>query len=92
MFLPWFAPEDLGSWEDRGLSAATAAGPQSYSFHDFHRRIVAVEPPGLPLAKGPFRTIAEAIHRYDIFPQSLGRGVLRRPVQIGDVVMKVNRR
>ncbi len=86
MFLPWFAHEDLGTWEARPVSAATAAGPQRYSFHDLHRRIVAVEMPGSPLPDGPFRTIAEAIRRYDIFPPRLGRGVLRRPVQVGDVV------
>lgn len=86
MFLPWFAQEDLTAWESRTVSAATAAGPQSYSYHDLHRRIVAVEPPGPPLADGPFRSLAEAIRNYDIFPSRLGRGVLRRPVQVGDVV------
>ncbi|MBX3166085.1 MAG: DUF1990 family protein [Candidatus Eremiobacteraeota bacterium] len=86
MFLPWFAQEDLSAWEARPVSAATAAGPQSYSFHDVHRRIVAVEPPGPPRSEGPFRILAEAIRNYDIFPRRLGRGVLRRPVQVGDVV------
>lgn len=86
MFLPWLAKEDLAAWEARPVSAATAAGPQSYSFHDTHRRIVAVEPPGAPLPAGPFARVAEAIRNYDIFPARLGRGVLRRPVQLGDVV------
>lgn len=86
MFLPWFAQHDLSAWEARPVAAATVAGPQSYSYHDLHRRIVAVEPPGLPLRDGPFRTVAQAIRNYDIFPRRLGCGVLRRPVQVGDVV------
>lgn len=86
MFLPWFAQEDLSAWESRPVSPATAAGPKSYSYHDLHRRIVAVEPPGAPLLDGPFQTIAQAIARYDIFPPRLGRGVARRPVRVGDVV------
>lgn len=86
MFLPWFLPEDLSTWESRPVARATAAGPQSYSYHDLHRRIVAVEPPGPPLLEGPFHTIADAIRRYDIFPPRLGRGVARRPVRPGDVV------
>ncbi|MFN8609339.1 MAG: DUF1990 family protein [Vulcanimicrobiota bacterium] len=86
LFLPWFLKENLHSWEGRPISPATAAGPQSYSFHDHHRRIVAVEPPGPPLSHGPFQRLARAIRNYDIFPARLGRGVVRRPVQVGDVV------
>lgn len=86
MFLPWFLKENLAAWEGRPVCPATAAGPQSYSFHDHHRRIVAVERPGPPLANGPFQRLADAIRTYDIFPPRLGRAVLRRPVQVGDVV------
>lgn len=86
MFLPWFLKENLAAWEGRPISPATAAGPQNYSFHDHHRRIVAVESPGLPVPGGPFERLADAIRNYNIFPARLGRGVLRGPVQVGDAV------
>lgn len=86
MFLPWFAQEDLAEWESRPVSSSTLAGPQPYSYHDIHRRIVAVEPPGAPVPNGPFRILAKAIRNYNVFPPRLGRGVLRRPVQVGDAV------
>lgn len=86
MFLAWFVAEDLTTWERRPLAPGTLAGPQDYSFRDLHRRIVAVESPGRALSDGPFALLAEAIRRYDIFPPRLGRGVVRRPVQVGDVV------
>lgn len=86
MFLPWFVADDLASWEGRPVAPATLAGPQRDSYHDRHRRIVAVEPPGAALPDGAFARAAEAIRSYHIFPPRLGRGVIRRPVQVGDVV------
>ncbi|MBS2034685.1 DUF1990 family protein [bacterium] len=86
MFLPWFVKENLADWESRPVNQATLAGPRSYSFHDHHRRIVAVEPAGAPTAEGAFQRLARAIRSYDIFPRRLGRGVLRRPVEVGDSV------
>jgi hypothetical protein len=85
ILLPFFRHE-LSRWERRPLHPGTVLGPTAHSYYDLHRRIVAVEPPGPPLADGPFRRAATAIARYDVFPPTLGCGELRRPVQVNDVV------
>lgn len=84
--LPAFLPHQLSRWEQRPLHPGTVLGPTPHSYYDLHRRIVAVEPPGPPIADGPFRRAAAAIARYDVFPPTLGRGELRRDVQVNDVV------
>jgi hypothetical protein len=49
--------------------------------------VVAVEAPGPPEASGPYRELARAILRYQIFPPRLVTGILRRmPVEPGDTV------
>lgn len=68
------------------MARRTLAGPTPHSNHDHHRRIVGVEPPGAALLDGPFARVAAAIRRYDVFPPGLGRGRLRRPVEVGDTV------
>ena len=84
--LAWFMRENLTGWDRRPIAPGTLAGPTPNSFHDAHRRIVAVEPPGPALADGPFRRAARAIRDYDIFPSDIGRGKIKRPVEVGDVV------
>src|SRR5205823_14800753 len=62
-------------------------GPGSRDNRDTYERIVATEPPGEPEADGPFRRVADAILRYDIFPGWLVAGLLRRtPLQFGDTI------
>jgi len=52
-----------------------------------YERVVATEPPGPPVGSGPHRRVAAAILAYDIFPPSVGRGVIARsPVEVGDTV------
>jgi hypothetical protein len=60
------------------------AGPNPDDHRDGYRRVVAIEPPGAPQPNGPFRRLAEAIKRYDIFPPSLVRPLLRGPLNVGD--------
>lgn len=79
-------PARLERWSGRHLHPGTVAGPDSRAHHDRHRRIVAVEPCGPPLADGPFERAAHAILRYQVFPPHIGEGVLRGPVQVGDTV------
>jgi uncharacterized protein (UPF0548 family) len=62
-------------------------GPGPHDNRDAYQRVVATEASGEPEAGGPFRCVANAILRYDIFPDWLVTGVLRRvPVEIGDTV------
>jgi uncharacterized protein (UPF0548 family) len=84
--LLWFMGENPSRWEVRPVARGTRAGPTAFSFHDAHRRIVAVEPPGPALADGPFQRAARAIRHYDIFPPDVGRGCRPQPVQVGDSV------
>jgi hypothetical protein len=78
---------DLSAWERRGFAPAVLAGPRPSDKHDRHAAEVGVEPPGEPLAEGPFRRVATAISEYRIFPPRLAERVLRRtPVQVGDTL------
>ena len=77
----------LARWESRPFWPAAERGPDDRCLRDRFRRDVGREPPGAPLADGPFRRAAEAILRYEVFPPSLIRPVLRRsPVDVGDTV------
>lgn len=76
----------LAPWQDRPLHRELAAGPQAGSHFDHHRRMVAWEEPGPARTDGPFALLADAIRRYDIFPEWIGSAVLARPVQPGDAV------
>jgi len=78
---------DLARWEGRPFWPAIAAGPRRGDARDCFRRDVATEPPGPPVAGGPFERVAAAILRYDVFPPAMVDGVLRRaPVEAGDTV------
>ncbi len=62
-------------------------GPRPRDNRDAYQRVLATEPPGEPKPNGAFRRVAAAILRYDIFPNWLVSGVLRRaPVETGDTV------
>ena len=78
---------DLAYWGQRPFTTDVEAGPRPRDHRDNHERIVGTEAPGLPLANGMARRLADAILRFDVFPPSLLAGVVRRtPVEIGDTV------
>jgi hypothetical protein len=77
----------LELWESRESSADVEQGPRPRDNRDTYQREVAIETPGEPTINGPFRRLADAILRYDIFPLSFVTPLLRRaPVQVGDSV------
>ena len=86
MFLLPFQSAQLEVWESRLLARGAAAAPPPNAYHDRHERIVAVEAPGEPENDGPFVRVARSISGYEIFPLTLGKPVVRRPVQLGDTV------
>jgi hypothetical protein len=77
----------LERWEGRPFSRGAEQGPREGDARDCHERVVTREEPGPPAADGPYRRLAEAILRYDIFPPSLVEPVRGRvPVEVGDTV------
>jgi len=77
----------LETWACRGFSPTVELGPGARDHQDAYERVVATELPGPPIADGPHRRAAVAILGYDIFPPSVGRGVIaRNPVEVGDTV------
>lgn len=77
----------LTRWEARPFWPAIAEGPSAGDARDRFRREVATEAPGPPEPHGPFRRVAEAILRYDVFPPAVIRPVLRRsPLEVGHTV------
>jgi uncharacterized protein (UPF0548 family) len=84
---PRGARRRLARWEERPFWPEAERGPDDRCRRDRFRREVGREAPGAPAADGPFRRAAEAILRYQVFPPSLIRPVLRRsPVEVGDTV------
>lgn len=82
-----FAEPRLEGWLQRPPSPGVLEGPRAGDARDEYRAEVAREPPGPPVAGGPFSRVAEAICGYRIFEPRRIRGVLaRRPVEVGDVV------
>ena len=78
---------NLAEWEIRPFAGGEDAGPQSNDRRAALERIIAEESPGPPEKYGPFRRVAEAIRRYDIFPHRLVTGIKRRqPIEVGDTV------
>jgi uncharacterized protein (UPF0548 family) len=78
---------DPAAWENRPFSPGVLDGPRASDNIDRHSLQIAFEPPGIPLADGPFRHAARAIMEYRIFPPHLGQRVVKRtPLQVGDVV------
>jgi uncharacterized protein (UPF0548 family) len=74
----------LADWEARPFNATS---PRDRDHRDVYERDVATAPPGPPNDGGPHRAAAAAILRYDIFPPSVLRPVIRRaPLQVGDTV------
>ena len=87
LFGPRGARRRLAQWEQRPFWPAAERGPDGRCRRDRFRRDVASEPPGEPAAHGAFRRAAESVLRYQVFPPSLIRPVLRRsPVEVGDTV------
>ncbi len=79
-----FRAPELARWEARAFNVTAG---DTGKHRDNHERDVAREPPGAPVAGGPHRKAAEAILRYDIFPPSTIRPVIRRaPIVVGDTV------
>ncbi len=67
------------------FSPGVEQGPRPGDRRDCYERVVAREPPGAPVADGPYRRLARAVRGYEIFPPRLVSGVLRRaPVESGD--------
>jgi uncharacterized protein (UPF0548 family) len=82
-----FSSADRSRWDARPFSATSEDGPRPGDRQDRFAREVGIEPPGEPLADGPFRRARAAIFRYDVFPPWLMRPMLlRTPVQVGDTV------
>ncbi len=78
---------ELARWEGRALWPGVEDGPRPGDARDCFRREVAREPPGQPVAGGPFERVAAAILRYEVFPPRLVEAVLRRaPLEPGDTV------
>ena len=77
----------LDTWVRRGFAPTSELGPGVRDLLARYERVVATEPPGPPVGSGPHRRVAAAILAYDIFPPSVGRGVIARsPVEVGDTV------
>lgn len=77
----------LDAWEHREFSEGVENGPSPRDNRDAYEREVAIELAGEPETDGPFRRVADALLRYDIFPRSFVTPVLRRaPVEVGDAV------
>ena len=86
ILLPGSTPK-LDKWELRPFAKDVEQGPRPEDHRDLYERVVATEDPGPPDPAGPHRRVAAAILRYEIFPPSIVKGVLRRaPVQKDDTV------
>ncbi len=78
---------DLKRWISRDYPAGIRNGPQPSDDRDRYARVVGREPPGDPLADGPFRRVASAILDYRVFPSWLITRVMENtPVRVGDTV------
>ncbi|MEO8456315.1 MAG: DUF1990 family protein [Chloroflexota bacterium] len=90
ILLPGRRP-NLNRWRDRPFSPGSEHGPCVSSAVDVYERVIGSESPGAPAEDGPFRRVAAAILRYDVFPRSIVTPVLaREPVQLGDLVGAVS--
>lgn len=88
ILLPWLGDEpDLAEWEARAFAPAVEAGPRPGDARDAHEGELALEGPGEPEPRGPYRRAAEAILRFDVFPRRIVTPLLaRQPVEVGDTV------
>ena len=76
----------LDRWQSRPHSFGVEQGPQPADKRDNHEREAAQEPPGPPLPNGPFRRLADSIVNFDIFGNVAEAVLLRKPIEVGDVV------
>ncbi|MBA3456098.1 MAG: DUF1990 family protein [Deltaproteobacteria bacterium] len=87
LFLRSGAAAPLAAWASRPFAPTTELGRGARDRDDSYERVIGNEPPGPPEPKGLHRRAAAAILGYDIFPASIGRGVIaRNPVEVGDTV------
>jgi uncharacterized protein (UPF0548 family) len=88
MNLLWFRQSPrLDRWQSRGFTPEVLAGPRPRDNRDRHEGTVGVEPPGDPVADGPFERVVKAIMSYQIFPARMATPVVERtPLQLGDVL------
>ena len=83
ILLPWQA-HDLSRWQARPLPDHRRP---DWAFRDHMSVRLAQEPPGPPLADGPFERVERSIFGYRIFVPVIGLPVLaREPLQLGDTV------
>jgi hypothetical protein len=84
----WITAEaDLARWENQPFSVDVEMGPRTHDKQDRHERVVGWEAAGMPEAGGIARRVADAILRFDVFPPTLLKPVLRRtPIENGDTV------
>ena len=85
--LPWlFERPDPEAWRARSFGSETKPGQRGYAA-DRHTAELPAEPPGPPLAQGPFRAAAAAALAYRAFPASMLMGLRpAQPVERGEVV------
>ncbi|MCZ6597948.1 MAG: DUF1990 family protein [Planctomycetota bacterium] len=77
----------LQQWEGRSYSGQAFRGAQIGGNRDEYAREVATEAPGDPEEGGPYRRLADAIFRFDVFSPKRIEGVTpRSPLEEGDVV------
>jgi uncharacterized protein (UPF0548 family) len=77
----------FAAWASRAFAPTTELGPRARDSRDSYERVIGTEQPGPPEPDGLYRRAAAAILGYDIFPPSVGRGVIvRNPVEVGDTV------
>ena len=77
----------LAAWASRPFAPTTERGPGPNDARDSYERVIGNEAPGSPEADGLHRRAGTAILAYDIFPPSVGRGVVvREPLEVGDTV------
>ncbi len=81
MDILWRAAPDLARWERAAMIDPTRR-PRDHA--DAYVREVGIEAVGAPGAT--CARLLAAVRNYDIFPPTLVRGVLRRPVEVGDTV------
>jgi len=77
----------LAAWVSRPFAPTTERGPGPNDARDSYERVIGREAPGAPEPDGLHRRAGTAILGYDIFPPSVGRGVIvRSPVEVGDTL------
>jgi len=68
IFLLFGRSVNLDRWSSREFSREVLLGAPATDDRDYYARIVGNEPPGEPVADGPFRRVASAILDYRGLP------------------------